>query len=365
MTLFTWLIILLLLAALLTQGNRKGNIKFILIAFLLLYVIMGLRDVYTGGSDASGAHGSYPVIFRSMEDTDWSNLSGSGNRNYNIGFFYLMKILYLLTDGDYQLFISIISLFMLFSYMRFIWMYSPSPIQSILYFLGLLYYTFLFDALKQALAMSVLLFAFDAIIEKRPIKFIILVLVASLFHFPALVFLPAYWLGQMRIGSFFLILLAALLLVTYLFRDQILNLMLDAYGSEDTEASMSGVRFLRNKAIVIIVIVVAAAILRPPTGSDTVYSTLLIFTGVSIVFQTFCGYNNIFERLADYYFHTSIVLLPLIFEKCKLEVHVLSYQDELTVKTFAPWVFCAFSIWRFLSTVNYSAIYAGYKLLWQ
>ena len=169
----------------------------------------------------------------------------------------------------------------------------------------------------------------------------------------------------MRVGSYYLILLAALLVVTYLLRDQILNLMLDTYLEGEVDASMDGIRFLRSKAIVMIIIVIAAVVLRPPTVSDRVYNACLVFAGIAIVFQTFCGYNNVFERLADYYFHTSIVLLPLVFERRELDHHVLSYNDELTVKSFAPWVFCAFSIWRFLSTVNNSSFYNGFRFIWQ
>ena len=365
MSVFTWLVVFLLLAAFLLRGNVRNNRRFIAVAFILLFAVMGLRDVNTGGSDASGDHGSYAINYERMGETDWSELSGRGENNYNLGFSYLMKLFYGLTEGNYQVFISILSLFFLFSYMHFIRRYSPSPVQSILFFLGLLYYTLLFDALKQAVAMSVLLFAFDAIIDKKPIRFLALVLLAAQFHFPAMIFLPAYWIGRMKIGNNYLILLAILLLITYLFREQILNLMLDVYGNTEIEGNMEGIRFLRNKAIVMIIIVIAAGVLRPPTKGDIVYNACLVFAGIAIVFQTFCGYNNIFERLADYYFHTSIILIPLVFEKCKLKKHFLDIHTELSVKILAPWLFCAFSVWRFLSYVSNSPVFNTYKFLWQ
>ena len=365
MTVFDWLIVLLLFFALFLRGDMKGNKKFIIVAFILLFAVIGLRDVYTGGSDASGAHGSYPITYRNIGNSDWASIGGKGEHNFNLGFYYLMKLIFDLTEGNYQSFVTLLSLFTIFAYLRFIRKYSPSPIQSILYFLGLLYYTFFFDALKQALAMSVLLFAFDAIIEKRPVKYILIVSIGALIHFPALIFLPAYWLGRMKIGKGYLLLLASLLITTYFFRDQILSIMLETYGGEEIEASMEGIRFLRNKAIVMIIIVVAAVILRPPSEDDSVYNACLVFAGIAIVFQTFCGYNNIFERLADYYFHTSIVLLPLIFEKCDLKQHVLSVTDEMSVKSVAPWLFCGFAIWRFLTTMNNSPLYNSFRFLWQ
>ena len=365
MTVYTWMVVLLLLAALLLNGNRKGNVKFILIAFLLVFIVMGLRNVNTVGVDSYGTSGSYPVLFRRYGKAAWASLYRSGGENFNVGFKYMTKFLYELTDGDYQMYITILSLFPSFSYMRFIRKYSPAPIQSVLYFLGLLYFTLLMDALKQAMAMSILLYAFDQIFERKPIKFILIVLLAGTFHFPALVFLPAYWLARMKVGRNYLFLLALILLATYFFREQILKLMLNAYGGDDVNASMEGVRFLRNKAIIMIIIVVAAVFLRPPTLEDAVYHACLIFTGVAIVFQTFCGFNNIFERLADYYFHTAIIFIPLIFEKCELKRRVLDLRTEMLVKELGTPIFCAFAIWRFLSTVNHSWHYSGIRMLWQ
>ena len=365
MTIYSLLIVLLSVAAFLFHGNRKNSKMYVFIAFLFLFAVMGLRDVYAFGSDASGAHGSYSISFKKLGTSEWTSLTQKGQNYYNIGFTFFTKMIYGLTNGDYQIYIIILSFIVIFSYMHFIGKYSPSPIQSVLYFLGLLYYPFLFDALKQALAMSVLLFAFDAIIEKKPIKFIIIVVLATTFHFPALIFMPAYWIGRMKIGRNYLIVVAVILFLTYIFRDLLLNLMLDAYGNETDEVTMAGIRFLRNKALIMIGIVVVAFFIRPPTPEETVYNTLLMFAGISIVFQTFCGYNNIFERLADYYFHTAIVFIPLVFEKRKeSETSVGQFKYD-RIKVAMMLITCVFSIWRFLSYVNNSELYNPYRFFWQ
>ncbi len=338
---------------------------FTVVSFILLFAVMGLRDVYAFGSDASGSNGSYPIIFRNIGSTEWRLISGKGDLTYNIGFNYLTKLLHEVTKGDYQTYITIISLFVISSYIRFIAKYSPAPIQSILCFLGLLYYSMLFDVLKQALAMSFLLFSFDAIIERKPYKFIILTIIAAFFHFPALVFLPAYWIGRMQIGRKYLTVLAAILLITFVFRNQLLNLMLRAYSSGESVASMEGIRFLRNKTLLMIAIVVLAVWIRPPHAEDTVYNATLIFAGVAIVFQTFCGYNNIFERLADYYFHTAIVLIPLIFEKNKEYGSLVNTAENDQLMNYAAMFICAVAVWRFLSYMNNAWIFSPYRFMWQ
>ena len=365
MTVYTWLVVLLVAASLIFKGNRRNSTKFLIIAFLLLFAVMGLRDANAIGNDSSGAFGSYPNIFQRTGNTDWNALIGEGNNNYNLGFAYLTKLLYEITRGDYQLYISIIALFVMIAYTRFIGKYSPSPIFSILCFLGLLYYTFLFDVLKQAVAMSILLFAFDAMVKKRPVIFVILTAIAALFHFPALVFLPAYWIGRMKVGRKYITLLAVLLIATYIFRDQLLNLMLNAYKDNDSTATMAGIKFLRNKAIIMIAVAAFAVFIRPPAPDDTLYNALLMYLGIAIVFQTYCGYNNIFERLADYYFHFSIVLIPLIFEKGgKSLSRVDTARNEEIIK-YVTLLICVFAIWRFLSTINNSPFFNPYRFLWQ
>ena len=365
MTAYTWLVVFLLVAAVLLKGNLRHNRAFIITAFILLFAIIGLRDVYAIGSDASGSRGSYPNIFNNIGVTEWGSLSGRGENNFNIGFAYLTKALYIITNGNYQLYVSLISLFVMISYMRFVERYSPAPIQSLLCFLGLLYYSFVFDALKQALAMSVLLYAFDAIIEKRPIRFITLTAIAALLHFPALVFLPAYWIGRMKIGRKYIALLAALLVLTFVFRDQLLNIMLNAYSGGESSVTLAGVRFLRNKVLLMIAITALAVIIKPPSSEDSVYNALLMFAGVAIIFQTFCGYNNTFERLADYYFHTSIILIPMIFDKDVTEGLLADTQNNRQVLDYASFLICAFAVWRFLSYMNNAGIFNSYQFFWQ
>ena len=364
MTIYTLLVVLLVAAAILFKGNKKHSKIFIIIAFLLLFAVMGLRDVYVTGNDTSGTFGSYPNFYKRVGATEWTELTGKGENDYNIGFSYLGKLIYELTNGDYQLFITIISLFVMISYMWFIYKYSTSPIQSILCLFGLLYYTLLFDVIKQSLAMAILLFAFDAIVEKKPVRFVILTVIAALFHFPAIVFIPAYWIGRMKLGRKYIITLAVLLLLTYVFRDRLLTLMLNAYGSEST-ASMEGIRFLRNKVIIMIGIVLFAVYIKPPARKDTIYNMLLMLSGVAIIFQTFCGYNNIFERLADYYFHTSIILIPMLFERGGTSPSSLDTEKNRYILNFIMIAVYAFFIWRFLSMVNNSANFNQFQFFWQ
>ena len=260
-----------------------------------------------------------------------------------------MKLGYDWTDGDYQLFISLTCLFVMIAFAHFVFRYSSSPVQSFLLYFGLLFFTFKFSALKQSIAMSFILLAMDAVIDRKLFKFLLLTAVASMLHFPALVFLPAYWIAGMKPGRSYLILLAAAFAITYLMRDQMVDWMTDAY---ETTIMDTGRSFLGNKTIIVIVILVAAIVIRPPSSEDREYNAFLLLMGIAAVIQTFSSYNNTFERLADYYFQVSVVFIPMVFEDVKLKRKHLSDHALMMVRKVGPYVFCAFAIWRFLEYVS-------------
>lgn len=374
MSVYYWLVVLVLLFGLLMHGERKGNTKYIVVAAILMFCVLGLRDAYSIGNDSSS---SYLQQFQRMEDKKWSDLGGpfdwvqdleeqTGREDKNAGLGYLMKLVCDWTDGDYQSFIVLISFFVILANAHLVRKYSPDPLQSILYFFGLLYFTFHFNALKQSMAMVFVLYSFDAVFDRKLIKFLILMVCASIFHYPALVFIPAYWIGNMRLGRSYLILLAIIMIVVYLYRDNIVGWMKDAYyGDESGHTVVNNTRFLMNKVIVMLIIIAAALVLRPPNPSDRLYCTLLSLMGVATVIQTFAGYGNIFERLADYYFQFAFVFIPMVFEDVKLQRQYLSPRMQAMVRRVAPYVFCAFAIWRFLDYVSGQEFLNHYKFYFQ
>lgn len=360
MTVFHWLVILIVGLSLLMHGERRKNLKFILIACVLMYCVFGLRDAYTVGIDTTGPYISkYEWVCKRDLDNmptlkDWfvteDELEDANGHSHNIGLDWAMRIYYNLTGGSYQGFIEFHAALFMIAFTHFIYRHSTSPIQSILLHFGLLFYTFHFSALKQSFAMAILLFSLDAIIERKPLRFIIIVLFASMFHVPALVFLPAYWIANMSVGRSYLIVLTLAFAVTYLLRDQLVEWMTDVYSTGLDGGPQT--RFLANKVIVMIFILLLAVVIRPPSPDDRVYSSFLMLTGIAAVIQTFAGYNNTFERLADYYFQTSVVFIPMIFENVKTRRQYLSDDLLGKVRQFAPYLVCAFAIWRFWDVVK-------------
>lgn len=349
MNMYVAMMAAVLLLAYFMRGDRPENKSYIWISCLLMAALCGLRDVHVLGNDSAT---SYVRIFQETGALPWSEVPSYSDNGNNAGFYYILKLCHTLLGGDYQAFFLVYSAFIMAVFAWFIQKYSISPVQSFAYFWGLLCYIFLMDSIKQGIAMAIVTLAFDAIVEKKPIRYLVLMALAWWVHVPALVFAPAWLIAKMRPGRAYLVFLLIMLAFTYRFREEILALMLSVYG---TEMQMNEMRFLGNKVLIMIVIVAAALVLRPPRVDDRVYGILLQFMGIAIVIQTFASYNNTFERLANYYFQFSVVFIPLVFQVDVRRSRLLDIKTEAMVKQLAPWLFGGFGVWRFANHISSNA----------
>ena len=358
MNIYTGMTVAILTLAVFMNGHLKGNKRYTWLVCFLMFCVLGLRDAFTIGIDAAS---SYIRIFNECGAASWEELSSY--TEHNVGFSYLMKLVYDFSGGDYQCFIILQTAFCMLVFAHFISKYSSNPLQSFVYYLGLLFFLHQFNILKQCVAMAFVLLAFDQIMKRKAIRFLILVLIGGAFHFPALVFLPAYWIATRKVDLSYIFTLCAMLVFTYYFRDTLLELMVDLY---DTTIYESDMRFLGNKVIVMIVIVAAALVLRPPVREFSLYNALLQLMGIAIVLQTFASYNNTFERLADYYFQFSVVFIPMVFQKGSRKNLLVSPTLAQLARTLGPWVFGAFGVWRFANAIQSSSgVYLPYRFFFQ
>lgn len=103
--------------------------------------------------------------------------------------FYLYESLVRTFTDNFMIFFMFPAFFVQYSYVRFIRRHSPSLLLGVGLYLFLGTYTFSMAAMKQTIAMSILLYAVDALIERKNIRFYLLVLVATMFHTYSLMYL--------------------------------------------------------------------------------------------------------------------------------------------------------------------------------
>ena len=194
----------------------------------------------------------------------------------------------------------------------FVFRYSTSPYLSYLIYICLGNYIFTMSALKQTISMGFIMLAMIAVIESKPRRFVLLVVFAALFHTPALIFLPAYIIARKKIDAIYFLGLVAIAAAILLFRNQIVNFAAGLYY--EGELKYDAAERVGGKFLVMLGILAAAMIIHPLKKSSLVYRNLFNVTVLAAILQSFSVYDNVFTRLADYYFQFFPVFVPLVLD---------------------------------------------------
>lgn len=255
----------------------------------------------------------YNTEFRHLRNVGYfSEMAFHGGRN--TGFYWTMKFVGDLSNGNYQMLLIVLAVICCTIAGIFIYRYSPKPWFSFLVWncLGL-YVTYDFLAIKQGLAMALLMPAMICIFEKKPRGFLMWTLLAGSMHMPALCFLPAYFLSNRKLDFNTLMFYITASVVIFFFRDPIIDVVGEVYYEDSSFTLIE--EDLGGRTIMIILMLVAGLLLKG--FQEKQFNQLFHIIVVAAIFQMFSGFDNIFTRLADYYLQFTILFIPMIFYSAK------------------------------------------------
>lgn len=254
---------------------------------------------------------------------------------YEVGYLILNKLLSYISN-HHQILLIVTSGYMYFMFGRFIYKYSKWPWLSVFLFITMKYFDMSMSEIRQMLAVATLLLSYDYIVKREPLKFYFTVLLASLFHNAALVFLPAYILSNFKMSKGFIALVMMITGIIYFGFEQILRIILSVFprytyylgGSYlDGQAHLGTVVFLLIHLAILIVAELSHlkfsvnessegekvySVVSTKTFEDEVQS---IFIMVSCAILAIALKGNILFRLADVYTVFALVYLPNALQK--------------------------------------------------
>lgn len=170
------------------QKGMKRN-TYLIITFGVFTLLSAMRSSNVGNDT--------PEYIRLFENVAASgNVSGYSWR-YETGYLYLNKLLSLLSSNS-QIIIIVTSIIIMGGFARFVYKYSNSLWLSVYLFFTLGYYGMSMNTVRLNIAIVVVLFSYDFLREKKLIKFIITVFLASLFHRTAIIFLLAWPITKLK-----------------------------------------------------------------------------------------------------------------------------------------------------------------------
>ena len=190
---------------------------------------------------------------------------------------------------------------------------SQNPLLSMVAFLSLAHFDFTLNALRQSLALSITALAFFSLKDRKPWKFLFLVIMASLFHRSAIIFLLAYPVANMKLGWKHVVVFAIVFILFFGAQGTVRNLMekfltdTQYEGYIDREITLTFSGFIIQGAIFAFCLMYYPAVRQQYEKANVLYN--LVFIG--LMFQIFSSMVAEFFRVSRYFSVFSIILIPL------------------------------------------------------
>lgn len=313
-----WIIVAAVIVLGIVMPQQGYYRKFYIIAMTVLHsFVCGFRYMYLTGDLRK-----YAWDYNDIVNYGWFN-ENVFHEGRNAGFYWLMKLISTITNGNFQLFLILLAVIMEVVMAIMIYKYSPMPWVSYLVWNCMGFYVSGFSLIKQYLAMAIIMCAMICIFQNRLKAFLIFTLIAGFIHMPALIFLPAYFIVQRKINIQTILGYILFAGIVFVFRSPIVNLIAQFYYEEETFKLVTnnpGGRFA-----VIVLILICGYLLKgfQEKNFEQLYNIIVI----AAVLQMFSSFDNVFTRLADYYLQFLVLFIPMIFYNMRGKVQINKYAE--------------------------------------
>lgn len=189
-------------------GKDKHRINiYLLITFIGLTLLGGLRGASVGTDTYD-----YIRIFNNIKN--YNRLTKLFTLDIELGYVFLNKLIAVI-GGNSQTILFVTSGIISFGFLYFIKNHSKNIVLSVFLLLTLYYYYASFNAIRQYIAISILINSYRYIKEKDFIGFIFIIILASLFHMSSLFFIPLYIIGLIKWDYLRVLILIGIFILVY------------------------------------------------------------------------------------------------------------------------------------------------------
>ncbi len=290
---------------------RRENVSFYVVSTLILAVFCGLR---TSGNDT----GCYRLHYENLSSgIDAFEFLRSGQVAQSPGLLFYSSCMRAI-GASTQDFLMVWAIITNSLYLWFIRKYSNNVLFSFFFFLTMGVYGFTMAAMKQTMAVAILMIATDRLLQDKKVGFMFWVFVAMKFHSYAFVYLVLLFLDFKPWTNKTWVLLAGSFFVALSLRSLMGGIMdvteALGYNYDSAEFSGKGVNVFRV-AVVSIPLILSYKLRRSIQSNDN--RQLNFFVNASmicsmIMFIGLFGTANYFARLANYFLIFQTISLPYL-----------------------------------------------------
>lgn len=282
------------------------------------------------------------------------------------GFLFLNATVALFTD-NFQWVIVLSSAITIGCVAYSIYKQSTSPFLSVFLYITLMYYYGSFCLIRQGIAISISLTAFTYLKKQNFLKYLLLVLLASLFHSSALILIPIYFIANINLTLKKVVTFFGISILLYLFLNKIIQCAVrfnPSYRNYLSSEYMSGMSF---KSLIIpltacIILFIFKKRMISLQKSNNIYANMAFFSLLLSLLQT---KMQLFDRF-PYYLNIYIIFSLPILIRCfdvRLVEHFIRKFPQKTQAKVKKFIYGKDAILRkafFVCVVSYGVIYNIY-----
>ena len=221
------LLIFCTLGELLDRSERiplrtKKKVFIIIIVYMIFFV--GCRSTNVGNDSANNLY-----IFNHIALLSTKQVLSLRPYNLEVGYLLLVKAISCITKNGAYLFI-IVALVDFICIGKWIWKEGDRPFISLFIF-TCVFIPFFLTGLRQSLALSIVLCSILCLKKKKTVKFVILVLFASLFHVSALIALAYIPISRIKNTKMYMGIITLSFIIAFLFRTSLFELTIRLFSN--------------------------------------------------------------------------------------------------------------------------------------
>lgn len=142
-----------------------------------------------------------------------------------IGFVFLMKVFKRFVSSDFNVFFMFLAIFQAFSIAKLYQKYSIDYAFTIFLFMTSTSYVWMMNGIRQFTAVCVILCFFDNVLDKKFLRFLLVVLIASTIHSSAIIWIVVYFIVRFKPFSWQIWVCVFATLIVIFFIDQFTTLL--------------------------------------------------------------------------------------------------------------------------------------------
>jgi hypothetical protein len=239
-----------------------------------------------------------------------------------VGFNYLVRIVYTVLNGEYyEAVFAIFAFVTLVIFLKAIQRQSVNFFDTFFLFMMLGIYFQTFNTVRYYLALSIAFYSMRYVLEKDYIKFVFVIILAALFHKSVLIVIPIYLIATLEWKKWQIITGFIISGLCYVFKTQLLNLALILYPSYKDTIFLEGGTSITSVARIFVVLLLYGwfVVYYSKDKLDKEIRFYGQLNMIAFVTGTFFSFLPVITRLVYYFSVNQILLIPLIISKIEDE----------------------------------------------